>query len=506
MGVQVMDSISERKREIEKMSLNNSDSLSGRSFLRALALGSAVICLQLGLDVFHGTAVTGGQVALAQTATQDPRPKRMVPPMSSETYDRLAKFYEIMSPTDKDGNPIPLEEVGERDLPAAQKILDNLLTRYRRLNGNEMAQVHRNYSWLAQEMDDVPLAIEHLTKILDYSESITYALEEMALENVSKLKFTLEDYEGALDYALRHMELSISEGPTDYVYVSQIYFAMEDYENVKTWIKLAIRIQEEHEREVKEFWYEILLASVSVLEQWDEVLDVSKICAINYGELKYWIHMAQAYMQLEDEESALYTLECAHTAGLLDREKEYTNFASMLAMGEAAIRSTIILEEGLELEIIEPDSKVYKWLAQYYEISQEHDLAIENYILAAKDSKEGGKLWMRLAALYNEIGKFDECVEAADTALDLGELTQPNRAWLTKGVCQFSAEDYAGAKTTFTDLRLELLRSDAESDKALLNTARAYLRSIENEFRIQKYEEDVTAAELAYAEEKRKRS
>ena len=491
-----------------RMSMKNSDSLCGRPVRRALTLFSAVLLLQLGMDLSQGSSFVGGQVAQAQTATEDTRPKRNVPTMTSETYDRLAKFNEIMSPTDKEGNPIPLEEVGERDFPAAQKILDNLLARHRRLNGNEMAQVHRNYAWLAQEMDDMDLAIEHLLKILDYRESINYVLEEMVLSNVSKLNFTLERYEEALDYAMQHLELSITEGPNDYVYVSQIYIAMEDYENTKTWIKLAITTAETEMKPVKEYWYEILLASVSVLEQWDEVLEVGKTCVVKYGKAKYWLSMAQAYMQMEDEDNAMYTLECAHTAGLLDKDKEYSNFASMLALAGASIRAANVLEEGFELEILKRSSKMLTWLAQYYQISLEHEHAIKNYTLAAEEAEDdqGGRLWTRLAQLYNELGQFEDCIEAADTALDLGELTQTNRVWLTKGSCQFSAEEYGAAQTTFTDLRKELLRSDDEADQALAAIVRTYLKSILNEFDRINHEKDVRAAELAYEEEKRKRS
>ena len=503
-----MDRIASRPRGTDEMNVEDSDSLIRHSLTRAMGLGAVVLLLQIGMGFFHGTAFWGGQVALAQTATEDPRPKRNVPTMTSETYDRLAKFYEIMTPTDKDGNPLPPEEVGERDFPAAQKILDNLLARYRRLNGNEMAQVHKNYAWLAQEMDDMDLAIEHLMKILDYRESIAYVLEEQTLSNISKLNFTLERYDEALDYALQHLDLAISEGPNDYVYISQIYIAMEDYENTKTWIKLAISTAEEQGKQIKEYWYEILLASVSVLEQWDEVLDVGKICVTKYGKLKYWLSMAQAYMQLDDEESAMYTLECAHTSGLLNKDKEYTNYASMLALAGASIRAANVLEEGFELEILKRDSKLLTWLSQYYQISLEQELAIKNYLLAADDAEDdvAGKLWTRLAQLYNETAQFEKCIEAADTALDIGDLSQPSRVWLTKGSCQFSAEQYGAAETTFTDLRRELLRSDDESDRALAVITRSYLSSIANERKRIAHKEQVRADELAYAEEKRKRS
>ena len=106
----------------------------------------------------------------------------------------------------------------------------------------------------------------------------------------------------------------------------------------------------------------------------------------------------------------MYTLESAHTAGLLIKDKEYTNYASMLALAGASIRAANVLEEGFELEIIKRDSKFLTWLAQYYQIALEQELAIKNYLLAADDAEDDqqGKLWTRLAQLYNETGSIRE--------------------------------------------------------------------------------------------------
>ncbi|MCY3883660.1 MAG: hypothetical protein OXG24_01965 [Gammaproteobacteria bacterium] len=489
------------------MKIESSHTSFGRTVLRALSFGFMFLVLQVGMDcILDSTGFMGGQLTLAQTTpTEDPRPKRTIPTMSAETYEKLAKFNEILMPTDDEGNPLPLEEVGERDLPAAQKILDNLLARYRRLNGNEMAQVHRSYAWLGQEMDDTRLTIEHLTKILDYRESIAYVLEEQTLNNLSKMHFTLEEYEEALDFAMQYMDLSITEGPNDYVYVSQIYIALEDFQNTKIWIKLAISTAEEQMKPVKEYWYQILISSVSVLEEWDEVLEVNKICVVKWPKHAYWLGMAQAYMQLGHEDKALYTLECAHTAGMLESDKDFTNFASMLALAGAPIRAARVLEEGFDIEIVKQDSKMLKWLAQYYQISLESDLAIKNYIRSADDA-EDGELWARVAQLHNETGDFEECIEAVETALDLGVERRVNRLWLTKGSCQFSAENYEAAKVTFTDLQRVLRRSDDDGDDALLVITRSYLKSVENELERIRHEKAVRDAEIAYEEEKRKRS
>ncbi|MCY3883661.1 MAG: tetratricopeptide repeat protein [Gammaproteobacteria bacterium] len=229
-----------------------------------------LLVLHIGLSVVYDSGFFGSQAVLATSSVADPRPQRTVPTMSAETYEKLAEFSEILIPTDDEGNPLPLEEVGERDLSAGQEILDNLLARHWRLNGNEKAQVHRNYAWLAQELDDMDLAIEHLVQILDYRESISYVLEEQTLNNLSKLHFVLGKYEEAIDYSTQFMARSTSEDPNDYAYIAQVYYALKDFHSTKDWIERAIASAEEQSTTVKKAWREILLAAENQLGQNDD--------------------------------------------------------------------------------------------------------------------------------------------------------------------------------------------------------------------------------------------
>ena len=135
---------------------------------------------------------------------QDPRPKKDVPGITQRFYDEMTKFNRIMSPEEEEGGDLSVDSLAEdtRDLTKAQAILDVLLSSDW-LNDNERAQVYQSYAWLAQDLERPKLAIEHLSKTLDFRNSIRYPQEERALDGLSRLHYLIKDYQNALKYALQ---------------------------------------------------------------------------------------------------------------------------------------------------------------------------------------------------------------------------------------------------------------------------------------------------------------
>ncbi len=473
----------------------------------ALLLGMGLLGMQLGVDLFVDAewhTYSSHQLLSAQTAAQDPRPKRNVPPMTAQTFEKISKFNSIVSPEVKEGEEPPPENAPDtRDLAAAKKILDDMLARSRRLNENELAQIHRAYAWLASELEDTDLAIHHLSKVLEYRESITYGMEEQTLNNLSVLYFSEEQYDKSLDYALQWTELAVNIFPPTYAYVAQIYYALEDYEQVKVWVRRAMDKSNELMRPIKEHWWRLLLGAHSALEEYRDALEILRIVCVEYPTREYWLMMARTYSQLEEEKNSGYVLELASLLGVLDRESDYTNLASRAALSDAFIRAVWIFEEGLEAEIIEPTKKNYKTFAQYLHMSREADKAIDAYRKAAEgveDEEDGdGRLHHLLALLFNETERYRECIEATDTAIELGGLKNPNQTLFLKGVCQFSDDQLSAAKESFEEVERVAKRDDDESTE---KTARQYIDSIDVEFQRIEYREDVERMEQEYREEK----
>ncbi len=177
---------------------------------------------------------------------EDTRPKKDVPAITQRFYEEMTKFNSIMSPEEEEGEDAEVDPLAPdtRDLTKAQKILDGLLSSDW-LNDNERAQVHQSYAWLAQDMEKPRLAIEHLSKTLDFRDGITYAQEERALDGLSRLHYLLRDYQIALKYALQFVDLALSLNASQCSYIAQVYRGLNDSQNARVWTQKAKDKKEE---------------------------------------------------------------------------------------------------------------------------------------------------------------------------------------------------------------------------------------------------------------------
>ena len=226
-----------------------------------------------GLQYLSAQENTSPAPTTSARTIEDTRPQKDVPAISQRFYEEMTKFNKIMSPDEEEGEEAEIDPLAPdtRDLGKAQEILDRMLAR-RWLNDNERAQVHQSYAWLAQDLEQPRLAIQHLTSVLDYRESIRYAQEERALDGLSRLHYSIEEYQQALNYALQFMDLALTVNANQCSYVAQIYLNLEDWVNVKKWITTAIDKKKELFRPVPEQWWKLLLYSQTTLEHWDEAL------------------------------------------------------------------------------------------------------------------------------------------------------------------------------------------------------------------------------------------
>ncbi len=486
--------------------------LINRVVTRGFALFLGALLVQIGTDCLlsqSSSSYARSQFASAQPTTaqtrpvQDPRPKRDVPAVTQRYVEEMSKVTEILSPDegeDEDEKEFDPEAEDTRDLPRAQELLDRLLSR-RWLNDNERAQTHQTYAWLAQDSERTELAIEHLLKLLDYRESVRYTIEERALDGLSRLYYSIENYESSLDYALQFMDLALTVNANQCSYVAQIYLNLEDWENVKKWVKLAIDKKKEMSRPVPESWWQLLLYALTTLEHWDEALETLKILVVEFPKRDYWLGMAQAYAELEQENNSMYTLEAAHSAGMFARESDYTNLANRVYLADAPQRAVWIFEDGFEKEIVERSAKNLKRYAQYQWIARDYDAAIEAY-LQSLELEPNGITWQRVAQLYMQVNQYKECADACDMAVDSGDLEDEYSVRYQKGLCQFFGNDFEGASETLVDLRNDV--RGMEDRETLLRNVRIYIEAVDTEFRRIQHEQEVSDLERAYREEKAK--
>ena len=134
-----------------------------------------VIALALGLDS-GALCIVGGpslaNVAFAQSSGREK--KRKVPNITEATFKQLSDAQEA---------------VDAEDWQTALEILNRMVERSRRYNGNERGQIHNMLAYVNYELDRIDQTIYHYEQVLAQVPDITEVVENTTLQHLSKLYF-----------------------------------------------------------------------------------------------------------------------------------------------------------------------------------------------------------------------------------------------------------------------------------------------------------------------------
>lgn len=495
------------------------------ALVMVLFLGDLVSKLDLG-DVnltgcFLGT-VNAQSEEEEEEKPEDPRPERKPKALSIEFFQQMEKFTKAYDE--------------EEDIEKARELLDRMLDRARRWNDAELAVLHQRYARLGFDVDDMDLVVKHLEHLLEYSENVIYAIEEMTLFQLAQVHSNrMDDYETALDFVQQWLDLKLDweEDGRAYAFISNVYTRKEDYAQAIHWMKRAIEKEQEKGKAIEETWWRILLqgylslASDAVvgsdehIKQLTNALDLTRFLLIEYIEkMEYWNILSQVYVQtgsaMEDSANfdeveadqystySGYTLEGAYLFDLFTSESEYLRLVRSVANQGAFTRAAWMLQEGFDLEIVKHNFENLKRLGQYLQRSVELEKAAAAYEKAVALKGEANVLYL-IATIYQSLEKFSQCVSFADQALNAteGELSQPHQVKFFKGTCQFLDGQLGAAEETYTELRDDIGANPEQPRlRSLLNSIDSYEKFIANERGRIEYKSNVEKAWKEYNEEK----
>jgi len=389
---------------------------------------------------------------------------RRVPTMTEATYKKLAEVQEFMDAKDYDG---------------AIKVLDDMMERSRRYNGNEIGQIYNMYAFAYYSKDDLPRAIQAYERVLAQGEDITEGLELSTLDNLSKFHFMEENFKESLRYTELWMEKTGDPAPNAYIFLGQVHYQLADFPSAIDAIERGVALAQQRGLEVKENWWSLLRYLYFEREDWDNVLRILEILVRDFPKRDYWLQLAGVYGQQGFEKKLMYCYEAAHAAGFINRERDLINYVGLMMQEQVPYRAAVRMQASVSDELVESTSRNLQQLGQAYQLSQETDKAIPVYERAGAES-EDGEILGRLAALYLENDQFEKCSDAAERALTKGGLHNELSTKIVRGQCDFNRDRLTSARRVFVDVRSEARR---EKNRSVEQMAARWITYIDSETR-----------------------
>ena len=421
--------------------------------IRSLSALAVAVALLLSAPFAAELGFTGMQAAAAEEEEKKQKTRR-VPTMSESTFKRLGEAQEF---------------IDAKDWAGAQAVLNRMLERSRNLNGNEIGQVYNMLGFIYFSKEDYDAALDAYEKVIAQGEDIPEGLETTTLYTLAQLSFVAERYEDALNYMETWITKASNPGADPHIFMGQVYYQMKDYDSSIDQIETGIRIAKERDLTIKENWWALLNFLYYEKENWPKVLEILEILVRDFPKRDYWIRLAGIHGQQGNEKEQVWAMQGAYTAGFLDRERDLMNFAGLLMQEQVPYRAAMVLEEGFEEEQIERSAKNLQGLGSAWQLAQEPDKAIPVFEEAGGLSDDG-KIYERLAQLYLDVDKFEDCVTASQNALDKGGLRSTQQVYIVKGMCQFNKDQSVianlnSARQSFVSCRNEARRKEDDSNQ-----------------------------------------
>ena len=386
-------------------------------------LGAAALVLWLQAAGGQGVQEAGTAVREERAAT-----------MSENVYRRINAVHELL---------------GDDDLAGAIERLDTLLDM--RLSDYEEALVHQAYGFAYAQQGDYARALASFEACLAIDALPNLANQGM-LYSLAGLYANEGRFQDAIDTMSTWFSYAEEPVPADaYMLVGSSYAQIEQLGNALPYVQEAnSRADTPNESwrmlELSIYFDPAFMDFASAVELLREMV------VLWPDRARYWEMLASAYLELEDDASALATLMVAYKQGMVGEEPKLLNLVRLNLFLELPYEAGQILETEMARGRIEKDTDNLELLLSAWEGAREYARAIE-VIDELAPLSDDGEYFMRKAQLLAEQGAWGEVVVATGQALDAGGLEATGQALVLKGMAHAELGEYELALTAFDEAR-----------------------------------------------------
>jgi len=356
---------------------------------------------------------------------------------SERIYNQLTEAYEL---------------IGEEQYAEAYGTLESLLERNED-DDYTSATIMQAMAFVNAQRERYQEALEQFQRAIDRNALPNAQHFEMILQ-VAQLYYTLERYRDALD----QLDIWFCVTPDDqhnkvsvWVMKASIHSQVDQYRQAIEAIDRAIALADE----VNENWYQLKLGMHFELEEYNEAAEVLRmLLRMNPDKKDYWVQLASAYGQLDRNRDSMAVMSLAHRKGLLNRQAEFMQLASLQQQFDFPRKAAEVLQEGLEEGIIENTSRNWEMTGGAWYEARELDKALDAYERAGARSTDGA-IDLQRAFILSDQERWEEAERALSRAVELGGLSnsQTGNAWLLLGTARYNLGNVKDAMDAFNEAK-----------------------------------------------------
>lgn len=384
-----------------------------------------LIALTLVVVVSAPAQDEGEQQSLGDLETQE------TASMREPVYKELAKAQEAAEAENYSLAVQTLDKLGKQEL-----------------NSYERAQLLNLSAYVYYAQDQIPKAIGAYEQLLAQPD-LPEALQTSTLYTLAQLYYSREEWQKSVDALQRWLDASKEPSAQAYEMMAQAYYQQGKYREALRPAWKVIELTQKAGQPVKEQSYLLLRVLHYEMKEYKQVVDVLQELITRWPKKQYWMQLASLYGELDDQKKQLNTLELAYMQGYLDEEPEILSLVSLLLNNDIYVRAGTILQKALDEGTVTSTLEHWRLLAQAWTMAQENERAIPALQHAAELSKDGS-MDLILAQTYMNLGRWDESVAAARTALRKGGLSRPDQAQVMLGQALFELERFDEARDAFS--------------------------------------------------------
>lgn len=279
----------------------------------------------------------------------------------------------------------------------------------------DKATVNRYLGSMYAQKEKYAEAIKY-TKLAVAPDVLNFADQEQTLKLLGDLYAGTEKYNEAKKAYLAWMDFTGQEDATVYTRIAQANYQLEQFKDVIEPANKAIELQKEPNKAP----YQLKLGAYFESKDYANMVKVGEeIVRMWPDDNKAWVSLGKYYLQTEEYQKGLATMEAAYVNGFFENEVEYKVLSNFYSLNEIPYKAAQTLEKAVKENKVKRTKQNISAIASNYHRSKDIEKAAKYYEEAAKFDDDA-ELYRKAGSLLLQSENFSAAIVRLNKALELG--------------------------------------------------------------------------------------